>query len=390
MIGAPRYCFILGAGFSKAFSKYAPTMAGFLTQAKDAGVYNPTGNHKPLAMIADRYFGSETMVNIEDLATFLLSDLGPNPQKEGELRLLAYDQLTRIISRTLSGAHCNPNPGVDKVFQELAQFAATHGAPVLTFNYDLIFDQLLRNTGRWYPVDGYGVRIPLAMGNLPNETVEALEGDARVRAGGSRFAHLSKTIFLKLHGSLNWGVPYISSDPDRVELCFAGALPVLSGSTLAAIENHGFGESLTQTSGTPPSISYYWRPFIVPPDINKRPNQSGLIRSIWNSARAVLNWASEIHVLGYSLPPSDFEADALFREGLYGASDDKTEKLVTIVNTDHSVLERFARYGRQGNVRIESSQHDNVLEHLRQFEQGQRRRADIAGEGSTTPPSPAA
>jgi hypothetical protein len=95
-------CFILGAGFSCAYSDQAPTMGDFLSKAEARGVYGPDHDHKIRAAVAERYFGTGTAVNVEDLATFLLVDFGSNPIEEMEWRPLAYDQLISIISKTMA------------------------------------------------------------------------------------------------------------------------------------------------------------------------------------------------------------------------------------------------------------------------------------------------
>jgi hypothetical protein len=59
-------------------------MGDLLSQAEARGVYKPNHDHKILAAVARRYFGSDTAVDIEDLATFLLVDFGSDPIAERE------------------------------------------------------------------------------------------------------------------------------------------------------------------------------------------------------------------------------------------------------------------------------------------------------------------
>ncbi len=92
-------------------------------------------------------------------------------------------------------------------------------------------------------------------------------------------------------------------------------------------------------------MQHYWRPFVVPPTTSKitAGGAGTLVNNVWYAARWALNMAEEIHVLGYSLPPSDFEADTLFREGLYGWATASRPKRVVVVNREREVLNRFMR-----------------------------------------------
>lgn len=92
-----------------------------------------------------------------------------------------------------------------------------------------------------------------------------------------------------------------------------------------------------------------------------------VINNVWYAARWALSLATEIHILGYSLPPSDFEADALIREGLYGWAAAPTVKKVIVVNKDTEVVKRFMRFDRPGSVMVEPSAHDDVADHLKAF-----------------------
>lgn len=83
-------------------------MKDFLAQGQAANTYRPGNEHKILAAIAEKYFGSPVAPNVEELATFLLTDLGSDPLKDKELRAVAYDQLIGIIRDTLEGISIEP------------------------------------------------------------------------------------------------------------------------------------------------------------------------------------------------------------------------------------------------------------------------------------------
>ena len=227
-------------------------MKDFLAQGQAANTYRPGNEHKILAAIAEKYFGSPVAPNVEELATFLLTDLGSDPLKDKELRAVAYDQLIGIIRDTLEGildrARSDDVRLLYKAFGEAIVFGKI---PLITFNYDLLIDQLLRNTNGWFPIDGYGVRIPLAW---PDPQATGLETPEMIRkerliAGGYAFAALSKSVLLKLHGSLNWGARYVSAPgAEPVELGTAGALPSFGGPVIGPIYKSTHGVSLGQDS----------------------------------------------------------------------------------------------------------------------------------------------
>jgi hypothetical protein len=154
------------------------------------------------------------------LASFLLTDVGADPMTDEEKRDLAYADLLKIITATLEGLQFRPRQGVEEKFRKFAETVVDNEIPVITFNYDLVLDQLLRDTEKWFPVDGYGVRIPLT---LSGRYTPADDVAAKKEPDG----HLSKSDLLKLHGSLNWGIRRVPTitNPTGVELSIFGALP---------------------------------------------------------------------------------------------------------------------------------------------------------------------
>lgn len=95
------------------------------------------------------------------------------------------------------------------------------------------------------------------------------------------------------------------------------------------------------------SINYRWRPFIVPPLANKSDEYSHpLIRTTWHKARDVLSNSRNIYVLGYSLPPGDFETDSLFRESLFSFLPAFEKRTIFFVNKDKNINERIKTYKR--------------------------------------------
>jgi hypothetical protein len=91
-------------------------------------------------------------------------------------------------------------------------------------------------------------------------------------------------------------------------------------------------------------------PVILPPVINKKIVYEEL-QAIWRDAWLALRHASEIYVIGYSLPPEDLHARLTIRSAIRG--NEKFEQhrpKVAIVNPDRNIYLRFARL-MNGSVR---------------------------------------
>jgi hypothetical protein len=84
-------------------------------------------------------------------------------------------------------------------------------------------------------------------------------------------------------------------------------------------------------------------PVILPPVINKKIVHEEL-QAIWRDAWLALRHASEIYVIGYSLPPEDLHARLTIRSAIRGNEKfGQHEPRVAVVNPDRNVYLRFAR-----------------------------------------------
>ena len=342
-------CFILGAGFSCAYSDAAPGMVNFLEKAREKNVYKPRDEHKELAFVAERYFGSAVAANIEALASFLKLETAPYPLKEP--RATAYDQLMEVILGTLNDIYSRPRDQNTKdLFAEFARNLVEQKIHVITLNYDLLLDQLLKDTAKWFPLDGYGVDLPLNTGRKVQDRLNR----------GLR----STTALLKLHGSLNWGKRYVPHEDGShpIEMSVFGALPEIDSPILPI-------RGSASTSGFPLPTNHRWSPYIIPPLTTKlNGHEEPLIQNIWYHAREVLSWGESVHILGYSLPPSDFEMEVLLREGLYSPLRVQPKKRVFFVNSDLTAGSRMRPY-ETDDVRVDTPCND-IVRYLRAFVSG--------------------
>jgi hypothetical protein len=229
------------------------------------------------------------------------------------------------------------SPEVKKLFSSFAQVVVDRNITILSLNYDLLIDQLLKDTGQWYPFAGYGVDLPLA--GSPS---------ARIPAP-------CRSALLKLHGSLNWVKRNLkrADGSSPLELSVFGAmndksliLPIKKAQTVS------FGRPM-----------FFLNTYIVPPFVTKSATSEPLLENVWYYARQALAHADFIHFLGYSLPPSDFEMDILIREGLHGwlTLGHRKIKNIRVVNLDERVGERIAKQFHDVSVR---TFHEDICSYL--------------------------
>ena len=153
--------FILGAGFSKGYnSKKMPLDSDFLKIAEENAVLKPDDEHKDLVAFINKYFGDYQDVSIEKLASFLTTDLIPDISQKYEDRDRLYRQLVDVIKYILLNSYDTPEKSeIRDVYQKFANILVENNMNIISFNYDLILDSLLKNSGRWSESTGYGYKM---------------------------------------------------------------------------------------------------------------------------------------------------------------------------------------------------------------------------------------
>jgi hypothetical protein len=132
---------------------------------------------------------------------------------------------------------------------------------------------------------------------------------------------------LKPHGSLDW------YDSKRVSIKRDLVFPL----------DENFGRIQVFKRFRAPRISRPIVPVILPPVVNKKIVYREL-QSIWRDAWLALRHATEIYVIGYSLPPEDLHARFTIRSAIRGNEKSEGHKLrIALVNPDRNVYLRFAR-----------------------------------------------
>jgi len=295
------HTYIIGAGFSKGYNpKLIPVMSDFFEIAEENNSLS-TGSFKELVDFITRHFGELRSANLETVATFLKMNLTPDPEEDFVNKEALYTRLIELVQKVLGEAYSNPTGDeVFNLYQTFARILINQKAHVISFNYDLILDNLLRNTKEWWPLDGYGVNFRV----FENYDKKSNKKEKSILP--------SKCKLLKLHGSLNWGKSNIPDiyDGDSVKISISSMLsvkdiPILPISVVAS----------TVRLGTRTSI--YYIPFVIPPILYKEQfDNEPIIKTMWYSARDSIYKAKYITIIGYSFPPSDFLTEFMIRQAI--------------------------------------------------------------------------
>jgi hypothetical protein len=191
---------------------------------------------------------------------------------------------------------------------------------------DYTDEELLYSHSNWNRPLGYGCKFDVV--KLQQAGVsQYVDGDRFYSVPGN---DLYDWALLKLHGSLNW-FRYL---PFRRFPAFDGiqTLPADKLEHALLIDGHWwFGE--------PPDFDgWYIDPILVTPVLYKErylsePLYSRILQPLWHRARETLTNTTQLIVIGYSFPRTDFHVEKMFREAF---ADHDLERVV-IVNPDRDV-----------------------------------------------------
>lgn len=211
----------------------------------------------------------------------------------------------------------------------------TPGDAVASFNYDLLIDRALRNTGRWFADDGYGLAF--------HRIGARLASDVSWRPPKATASYVK---LWKPHGSLNWLYP-VDSWESVVHLDLHGRprrdIPALmyclEDMDPQFEEHHPLYEWWERYEHQTEDYTYDLHSVIVPPTIAK-PYRSfePFIGPIWASIlRSLIVDCEELFLIGYSIRPDDARSWWLFRKA---ASESQSLKRIVVVDPSDTVFER--------------------------------------------------
>jgi hypothetical protein len=314
---------VLGAGASRGASfvnelpgTLPPLDSDFFTQAQRLS------NSKPKALVLELIrntvdiFGTNFNLTMEGFLTHIehLSNVFEDYRLQGRPAGNPYpsvrQQFLQVLAAVLDEA-IGRHPSCE-YHKTLIHFASIDDT-ILSFNYDWLIDMTLRDHAyaKWNPRSGYGVDA-YVLRNRGKGTEYWAGTDPTT---GKKSYPASTVTLLKMHGSLNWFPVPADSDGSRLQL----------------------RQRWWHQKGN-------LRFEIAPPEWNK-PIRSGIYQRIWRRARSALRECKAIAFLGYSLPPNDLPAQALFMVdgGMKTASQQKAPKLdlLVLVNPDRQARSRI-------------------------------------------------
>jgi len=318
---------VLGAGATRAcsfvdsreWSCLPPLDADFFTQLQRV----PDEKHQAdiAAIIADvvKLFGNNFSVTLETVfATVehtirMLRTTGAERAFNSQDLKKMRDRLLAAIAIVMEAAlaqhengHAKQTARPCRHHEWLVEEVLQRGDHVISFNYDCVIDYALRRKGdkKWNPRYGYGF-------NLGSRGVN-LSGDDKWAPNVP--SDKKDTIQLhKLHGSLHF--KFGGTDPKKVHLKV---------------------RPYTKQHGTP-------RYSVIPPESNKAYDK-GIFARLWKNAALGLGHAENLVIVGYSLPPTDLHATALFRTSIK----ESALKSLIIVNPDREARARARSVVQRG------------------------------------------
>lgn len=282
---------------------------------------------------------NEWDANVEEFLTEIDEQIG-SPQRAKELSSAwvsevagAYNQMLFLFASVLNEIQNGPPcSNYSALVNRLSRDDV-----LVTFNWDCLLDTVLWETGEWHPVDGYGLRFE----GLFDDSWQCPVGLAP-----------SKYRLLKLHGSTNWLMPYMTLNPQTRVRTFTN--PAVDLATrpmfcfIRASEPYETYRQRTQPGYAPFSYYYYppdipivagerpgWEtiailsafdlpdhgdvvlggypyssmPLLIPPVRKKEYGLLGnVLDGVWGQAHAAIVACDRLTIIGYSFPATDFRA----------------------------------------------------------------------------------
>jgi hypothetical protein len=181
----------------------------------------------------------------------------------------------------------------------LSKYIIENGGNVISFNWDILFEEAMITTDKWTPKDGYGINFSDII--YKNEKDKRKEILSEIN---------SRNFILKPHGSINW---YSKDEKMNTQILFIQLNPNLRSGNfglLGRYEKKDYSSSIT-----PPSIKRKSFP------------------EVWNKMKHVLEEADEIVAIGFSFNDNDKYIKEEFDEIKF-----KKDLEIIIINPDNEKL----------------------------------------------------
>lgn len=242
-------------------------------------------------------------INIEKLCLFLKKKIledEKNGKKlfehESVLKLyLAESGLLEYIHISLSflSYYC-----ASSNYKVLSEYITKKGGNIISFNWDILFEEAMMATGKWSPKDGYGFNFKeVIYKNEEDRRKEMIDGIN------------SNNFILKPHGSINW---YNKDGNMENQILFIQLNPNLRSGNFSLLERYENG----------------CKSSIVPPGAKEE-----YFSEVWNKMKRLLEEADEIVTIGFAFNDNDIH----IKKELIRIKFKKDIK-VTIINPENKKL----------------------------------------------------
>jgi len=181
----------------------------------------------------------------------------------------------------------------------LSKYIIENGGDIISFNWDILFEEAMITTGKWTPKDGYGINFSDII--YKNEKDKRKEILSEIN---------SRNFILKPHGSINW---YSKDEQMNTQILFIQLNPNLRSGNFGLLERY---EKKDYSSS------------ITPPGIKRKS-----FPEVWNKMKKLLERADEIIAIGFSFNDND----KYIKEEFDGIKFKKDLKII-IINPDNEKL----------------------------------------------------
>lgn len=196
----------------------------------------------------------------------------------------------------------------------LALYILNYGGNVISFNWDILLDEAMNDTGKWGYKDGYGINFKDVVYKYSDKE-DSLSQDK------------SSNFILKTHGSINW---YTKTSTDDGLHLFVPLKRNLRGGALDTLRVYEYDNDRNQ---------YFTS--IVPPGIKRK-----AYPEIWKQIKEILENADEIIAIGFSFSDND----RYVKEELQGFSFKKNLKINLINPEADRLIDTYKEVFKTANV----------------------------------------
>lgn len=245
-------------------------------------------------------------VNIEKLYLFLEKKILEYEKNTENLPInkwdtglyLAESDLLKYIHISLSflSYYCTSNN-----YRILSKYITNKGGNIISFNWDILFEETMMATGKWSPKDGYAINF--------KEIIYKNEEDKRKKMINEIN---SNNFILKPHGSINWYNKNGKMNELILHIQLNPSLRSGNFGLLERLENNCYSS-------------------IVPPGAKEK-----ISSELWNKMKCLLEQTDEIVTIGFSFNDNDIH----IKNELKGIKFKKDIK-ITIINPENERLENI-------------------------------------------------